>query len=151
RASSDSAVERMRQLMFNGLTRKDERFDPIPDLADKIESSPDYKIFTFYLRPNVKFHNGRALSAADVKYTFSTMMAPGFKSSKRAELERDITSIETDPTNPLKVTFRCDNSCPGLPNAILPVGIIPEGTSAQQAKNPVGTGPFKFESYTEDQ
>jgi peptide/nickel transport system substrate-binding protein len=151
RVSPDSADERMRQLIFNGLTRKDEKFDPVPDLAEKYEVAPDYKTVTFYLRPNVRFHNGRALSAADVKYTFSTMMTPGFKSSKRAELERDIASVETDPTNPLKITFKCNTPCPGLPNAILPVGIIPEGTSDQQAKRPVGTGPFKFESYSEEQ
>ena len=151
RVSSDSAAERMRQLMFNGLTRKGENFDPVPDLAEKFELSLDFKTFTFYLRPNVKFHNGRMLSAADVKYTFTTMMTRGFKSSKRAELERDIASIETDAGNPLKITFQCKTPCPGLANAILPVGIIPEGTSDQQARRPVGTGPFKFENYTEDQ
>src|SRR5215813_15420906 len=151
RVSTDSAAERMRQLMFNGLTRKNDKFDPVPDLAERFEVSPDYKTVTFYLRPNVKFHDGRALSATDVKYTFNTMMAPGFKSSKRAELERDLASIETDVSNPLKITFQCNGPCPGLANAILPVGIIPEGTSDQQATHPIGTGPFKFDSYTEDQ
>jgi peptide/nickel transport system substrate-binding protein len=150
RVSSDSAAERMRQLMFNGLTRKDEKFDPAPDLAERYESSPDYKNFSFYLRPNVRFHNGRALSAADVKYTFDTMMALE-RSDKRADLARDRVSVELDTANPLKVTFHCENPCPGLANSILPIGIIPEGTSDQQSKKPVGTGPFKFESYTEDQ
>jgi peptide/nickel transport system substrate-binding protein len=150
RISSDSAAERMRQLMFNGLTRKDAKFDPAPDLAERFESSSDYKTFTFYLRPNVKFHNGQALSAADVKYTFDTTLALS-QSTKRADLERDHVSVELDSANPLKVTFRCGNPCPGLANTILPIGIIPEGTSDQQAKRPVGTGPFKFESYTEDQ
>src|SRR5262249_5526906 len=45
RVSTDSAVERMRQLIFNGLTRKDDKFDPVPDLAERFESSPDYKTF----------------------------------------------------------------------------------------------------------
>lgn len=151
RVSAYSADERIRQLMFNGLTRKDDKFDPAPDLAEKYEMSPDFKSFTFYLRPNVRFHNGRVLSAADVKYTFETMLARGFPSAKRADLERDLDSIEMDPTNPLKVTFRCKSLCPGLANNIIPIGIIPEGTSNQQAKNPIGTGPFKFESYTEEQ
>ena len=151
RVSSDSAVERMRQLMFNGLTRKDEKFEPVPDLAEKFESSPDYKTFTFRLRPGVRFHNGKTLSAADVKYTFDTMLARGFPSAKRADLERDGVSVNLDPADPLKVTFQCGNPCPGLANTILPIGIIPEGTSEQQAKRPVGTGPFKFEDYTEDQ
>ena len=151
RRSTDTAAERMRQLIFNGLTRKNDKFEPVPDLAEKFESSPDYKTFTFYLRPNVRFHNRQALSAADVKYTFDTMLASGFQSAKRADLERDHVSIETDTANPLKVTFHCENPCPGLANTILPIGIIPEGTSNEQAKRPVGTGPFKFESYTEDQ
>jgi peptide/nickel transport system substrate-binding protein len=151
RVSADSAAERMRQLIFNGLTRKDDRFDPVPDLAEKFEASSDYKTFTFHLRPGVRFHNGQKLSAADVKYTFDTMLARGFPSAKRADLERDQVSVQLDSTDPLKVTFQCGNPCPGLANTILPIGIIPEGTSSQQAKSPVGTGPFKFESYTEDQ
>jgi peptide/nickel transport system substrate-binding protein len=151
RAKSDSAVERMRQLMFNGLTRKDDKFNPVPDLAERFESSPDYKAFAFYLRPNVRFHNGRTLSAADVKYTFDTMLAEGFASDKRADLKRDGVSVELDTSNPLKATFRCENPCPGLANTVLPIGIIPEGTSDEQARRPMGTGPFKFESYTEDQ
>src|SRR5262245_22779580 len=151
RVSTDTAVERMRQLMFNGLTRKDDKFNAVPDLAEKFESSPDYKTFTFYLRPNVKFHNRQALSSADVKYTFDTMLAPGFQSAKQADLKQDHVSVETDTANPLKVTLHCENPCPGLANTIVPIGIIPEGTSSQQAKRPVGTGPFKFDSYTEDQ
>lgn len=151
RRSADTAAERMRQLMFNGLTRKDEKFESVPDLAEKYESSPDYKTFTFYLRPNVLFHNRKPLSGADVKYTFDTMLAPGFQSAKRADLERDRITVETDPANPLKITFHCENPCPGLANTIVPIGIIPEGTSNEQDKRPIGTGPFKFESYTEDQ
>jgi peptide/nickel transport system substrate-binding protein len=150
RVSSDSAAERMRQLIFNGLTRKNEKFDPVPDLAERFESSPDYKTFTFHLRPNVKFHNGELLSAADVKYTFQTMLATGFTSDKKAEFIRELASIELGETDRV-VIFRCHNSFPGFPNAIVPVGIIPEGTTEQQAKRPIGTGPFKFDSYTEDQ
>ncbi len=150
RVSSDSAAERIRQLIFNGLTRKDEKFDPVPDLAERFESSPDYKTFTFHLRPNIKFHNGEKLSAADVKYTFDTMMARGFQSAKKAEIVRDLASVELGQ-DPQVVLFHCNSPCPGLPNAILPVGIIPAGTTDQQAKRPIGTGPFKFESYAEDQ
>src|SRR5262249_45998114 len=151
RRSTDTAAERMRQLIFNGLTRKDDKFNAVPDLAEKYEPSPDYKTFTFYLRPNVRFHNRQTLSAADVKYTFETMLSQGFQSAKRADLERDHVSLQTDPANPLKVMFHCENPCPGLANTIVPIGIIPEGTSSQQAEHPTGTGPFKYESYKEDQ
>lgn len=156
RISADSADERMRQLIFNGLTRKDEKFDPVPDLAESFEASPDQKAFTFRLRQGVKFHNGQKLSALDVKYTFDTMMA-NKSSAKRVELAREVEAgkpllagIEIG-SDPMAVVFRCNAPCPGLPNIILPVGIIPEGTSEQQAKKPVGTGPFNFDSYTEEQ
>lgn len=156
RISSDSADERMRQLIFNGLTRKNEKFDPVPDLAESFDASPDQKSFTFRLRRDVKFHNGQKLSALDVKYTFDTMMA-NKSSAKRVELAREVepgkpllAGVELG-NDPMTVVFRCNVPCPGLPNIILPVGIIAEGTGDQQAKQPVGTGPFKFDNYTEEQ
>ena len=150
RVSADSAAERMRQLIFNGLTRKNEKFEPVPDLAESFTASPDYKTYTFKLRSGVKFHNGQALSALDVKYTFDTMLADGFRSAKKVELQRDIEAVELG-ADPMTVIIRCKTPTPGLPNAILPVGIIPQGTTETQPKQPVGTGPFRFESYTEDQ
>lgn len=148
RASSDSAAERFRQLVFNSLTRKGDNFEPVPDLAERFEVSPDYKVFTFKLRNNIKFHDGRPLSALDVKYTFETMLKD--KSLvKGASFEQYLSSIEI--LDPLTVRFICRTPFPSLPNDLIPVGIIPEGTSEQQAKLPIGTGPFKFHSYTEEQ
>src|SRR5262245_29066065 len=145
RVSSDSANERMRQLIFNGLTRKNENFDPIPDLAERFEASPDYKTFTFYLKPGIKFHNNSPLSALDVKYTFETMLDGGFASDKKAELVGTIESVEVK--DQLTVIFHCKEPFPGLPNAIIPVGIIPERPSDQQANRTTGAGPFKFEEF----
>ncbi len=149
RVSSDSAAERFRQLVFNGLTRKNENFEPVPDLAERFEAADDFRTFTFYLRRDVRFHNDHKLSSLDVKYTFETMMAGGFASDKKAEFIRTLAAVEAP--DPWTVIFRCNEAFPGLPNAILPVGIIPEGTTEQQATKPVGTGPFRFVSYTEDQ
>jgi peptide/nickel transport system substrate-binding protein len=152
RKSADSADARMQQLIFNGLTRKNDKFEPIGDLAESFESSPDYKTWTFKLRNGVKFHNGKTLSSADVKYTFETLMAPGFASPKAGDFVKDkapLMTIETPDAN--TVIFHAVNPMPGLANQILPVGIIPEGTGDTQAKTPIGTGPFKFVSFTSDQ
>jgi peptide/nickel transport system substrate-binding protein len=175
RKSADSADARMQQLIFNGLTRKNEKFEAVGDLAESFASSPDYKTWTFKLRSGVKFHNGKALTAADVKYTFETLMAPGFGSPKAGDFTTTavqpaaspgaspaaspattsrptlipLLQIETPDAN--TVVFKCTNPMPGLPNQILPVGIIPEGTGETQAKTPVGTGPFKLVSFTSDQ
>ena len=148
RASADSAAERFRQLVFNSLMRKGDSFEPVPDLAESVENTPDYKTFTFKLRPGVKFHDAHPLSSLDVKYTFETMLKD--KSMvKGASFEQDLASIEV--VDPLTIRFHCRNPFPSLPNDLIPVGIIPEGTSAQQAKQPIGTGPFKFDSYVEEQ
>src|SRR5262249_5175313 len=111
----------------------------------------DYKTLTFRLRQDVKFHNSQKLSALDVKYTFDTMMAQGFPSATKVELARELASVEVGEDYPMTVVFNCYNPCPGLPKIIVRVGIVPEGTTDQQAKKPVGTGPFRFDSYSEDQ
>jgi peptide/nickel transport system substrate-binding protein len=148
RASADSAAERFRQLVFNSLMRKGENFEAVPDLAENVSNSADYKTFTFKLRPDIKFHDGRRFSALDVKYTFETMLAD--KSLvKRASFEQDLAAIHV--LDPQTVVFHCRNPFPSLLNDVIPVGIIPEGSADQQAKQPIGTGPFKFSNYIEDQ
>lgn len=79
-ASSESSAERIKNLMFNTLVRKDENFDYVGELAKDITTSPDNLTITFTLRENVKFHNGKDLTSADVKYTFDELFkANGFK------------------------------------------------------------------------
>src|SRR4029453_13343969 len=107
------------------------------------------KTHTFRIRQGIKFHDGRALSSADIKYTFDTMLEPSFQSQKKVELARILKSIETP--DPQTAVFTCNDPCPGLPNIIIPIGIIPQGTSTQQASHPVGTGPFAFNYYVDDQ
>ena len=68
-ASVDAASERVRTLMFNTLVKKNERFEYVGDLASDIKRSDDNQTFTFTLHDGVKFHDGRVLSSADVKYT----------------------------------------------------------------------------------
>src|SRR4029079_18524637 len=47
-----------------------------PDLAESYTISPDGTLFTFKLRPGVKFHNGRELVADDVKYSIERVVKP---------------------------------------------------------------------------
>ena len=73
--SVDAASERVRSLMFNSLVKKDEKFDYVPELASKIDRSEDGLTFTFTLRDGVTFHDGRAFTSADPKYTLATVLA----------------------------------------------------------------------------
>lgn len=77
---SDAAAERVKNLMFNSLVRKDANFNYVGELASDIKTSDDGKVVTFTLRDGVKFHNGKLLTSADVKYTLDELFkANGYK------------------------------------------------------------------------
>jgi peptide/nickel transport system substrate-binding protein len=79
--ASDSSAERVRNLMFNALVKKDANFDYTGELAKEIRVSEDSKTITFVLQDGVKFHNGQQLTSADVKYTFDELFkSNGYKS-----------------------------------------------------------------------
>lgn len=78
--TSDAAAERVKNLMFNTLVRKNENFEYVGELASDISASPDGKVITFKLRDGVKFHNGKVFDSSDVKYTFAQLFEKnGFK------------------------------------------------------------------------
>ncbi len=60
-SGSDAAADRVRNLIFNSLVKKDENFDYVGELANEIETSPDGMTITFKLRNGIKFHNGTAI------------------------------------------------------------------------------------------
>ena len=78
---SDAAAERVKNLIFNSLVKKDANFDYVGELAKEIKTSEDGKVITFILQEGVKFHNGQDFTSADVKYTFDELFkSNGFKS-----------------------------------------------------------------------
>ncbi len=148
RGPTNAVTARIQQLLFNTLTQKNERFEIIPELAEAWEISDDFTVYTFRLRRGVKFHNGRELTARDVAYTFNTLIAPTFDSPKRAALSK-LQRVE--PVDAHTVVFRCREPYRGLLVDLIAIGIIPEGTGETAAQQPIGTGPFRFERYVENQ
>ena len=155
--ASDSAAERVRNLMFNSLVKKNENFEYVGDLASDIKTSEDGRTVTLTLRDGVKFHNGKDFTSADVKYTFDKLFeSKGFKSGAFFDTVdgkqiAHINSLETP--DPKTVIFTVGR--PALSNQLLSnlvaIPIIAEGTSEQQKSNPVGTGPFKFVAFDQSQ
>jgi peptide/nickel transport system substrate-binding protein len=153
---TDASSERMRQLIFNSLVRKNEKFDYVGDLASDIQTSPDGLIYTFKLREGVKFHNARAFTSADAKYTLETLLASDsrkandFFEGTGAERKPLVKSIETP--DPQTLVVRLNKPSNKFLSSLVPVGMMPQGyTTDQQKQNPVGTGAFKFVHYDESQ
>ena len=149
--SVDAASERVRTLMFNTLVKKNEKFDYVGELATNIQRSNDGLTFTFTLNDGVKFHDGRALTSADAKYTFDLLLSSNFaKSASFYEGSGDqkksyITSVTTPDAKTLVVTLT--KPWVGLLSNLVAIPIIPTDSYAGQKDHPIGTGPFKFLSY----
>ena len=157
KAAASAADERVRNLMFNTLVKKDESFEYVGELASEIKTSEDGKVITFVLRDGVKFHNGKDFTSADVKYTFDELFKSGgyksgaFFDTVNKERVAHILSMETPDAKTFVVTV----GRPALKNQLLSnlvaIPIIPEGTVEQQKTNPIGSGPFKFTKFDQSQ
>ncbi len=152
--------------LFDGLMDyKPGTTELVPDLAESYEISPDGQTFTFKLRPGVKFHNGREMTAEDVKYSIDRVVNPvtqspgqGFFASikgyeEAAEGKADGLSGITvvDPS-----TIRFELTRPDATflhvMAINFSHVVPkeevEKYGADFGKHPVGTGAFKLGEWT---
>jgi peptide/nickel transport system substrate-binding protein len=153
--SVDAASERVRTLIFNTLVKKNEKFDYVGELASDIKPSADGLAYTFNLRDGVKFHDGRALSSADVKYTLDLVFSSTFaKSASFYEGTGDqkrsiIKSVEAPDAKTVVVTLT--KPWIGLLSNLVPIAIIPKDSYESQKTHPLGTGPFKFVSYDNSQ
>jgi len=153
--SVDAASERIRTLIFNSLVKKDEKFDYVGELASDINRSGDGTVFTFTLHDGVKFHDGRPLTSADVKYTLDLVFSSSFaKSASFHEGTGDakqsyIKSVEAP--NPTTVVVTLTKPWVGLLSNLVPVAIIPKDSYESVKEHPIGTGPFKFIHYDNSQ
>jgi ABC-type transport system substrate-binding protein len=153
---TDAASERLRQLMFNSLVRKNESFDYVGDLATEIQAAPDGLTYTFKLRDGVKFHNGKSFTSADAKFTLDTLLASDspkandFFEGMGAARQPIVKSVEAP--DPLTLVVRLNKASNKFLSNLVPLGMMPRDYPAEQQKaNPVGTGAFKFARNDESQ
>ncbi len=144
-ASSLSAYEYLGAL-YSRLVRLDRNGQTVPDLAQEWSSNADAPVWTFRLRSGIRFHDGRRLTARDVRYSVQHILDPDTASPQAGPLEL-IDSI--DATDPTTVRFRL-----ATPNAEFPslltayqCYIVPEGSAGSIGRTGIGTGPFVLESF----
>jgi glutathione transport system substrate-binding protein len=91
--TNDNASYSIEKPMLEGLIGFNEKMEQIPQLAEKWYASPDAKVYTFYLRKGVKFHDGTPFNAAAVKANFDRVRNPDNK-LKRYTLYKIIGQID---------------------------------------------------------
>lgn len=142
------------QNIYNRLVKLDASKQIIPDLARSWETSEDGLQITFHLAENVKWHDGEPFSSEDVKYTFETIATNADLIANY--LLRNVDHIECPDAN--TAVFFMKQPDVGLigylgwyGTFVLPKHIFDNGQPWSEnpaSETPVGTGPFKFVSYT---
>ena len=133
--------------IFEGLTKINEDNSVTPLLAEKWSFSPDLKTLTFTLKPNVKFQDGEPFTSADVKAAFARYAAEDSTNKEKAFFA-SITAIDTPDPTTVALHFN-EPSFLALRHLGLETAVIIDAKSAATAAtNPVGTGPYKFGSWT---
>ena len=133
--------------IFEGLTKINEDFSVTPLLADSWTFSPDLKTLTLTLKKGVKFQDGEPFTSKDVKFSFERFAAKESTNKDKAFFA-SIQSI--DASDPAKVTLTF--SGPSFA-ALLHLGyntavILDEKSAANEATQPVGTGPYKLANWS---
>ncbi len=159
-------------LIYNGLMRSEMNGQPVPDLADTVQITPDGLTYLFHLRSGVRFSNGQSLTAADVKYSFERLL----RESPNAWLLNHIvgakayTARMTDSTatvdsvgvqaieivDPTTVRLTLERPfSPFLSILALPQTYITSRTEVEDqgenyGQHPIGTGPYILKEWQPD-
>jgi peptide/nickel transport system substrate-binding protein len=145
--ASDSSSSGINGLIYNGLIRYDKDLNIVGELAKSWDISDDNLTITFHLRDDVQWHDGVPFSSADVKFNYELYIDPKTPTAY-AEAFKQVESVEA----PDPLTFIVHYERPYAPAlmswsmAVHPQHLL-EGvdiTHSDLARNPVGTGPYRF-------
>jgi peptide/nickel transport system substrate-binding protein len=145
RIGTDDVAGKASQLIFNNLMTLDERLRVVPDIAERLDH-PDPTTYVATLRRGVRFHDGHELTAADVVFTFRSLLDPAFMSPRKGAF-RMLGAI--DARDRYTVVFTLKEPFGSFPvNLVFP--IVPDGAPLSFGEHPVGTGPYRFSKYLVD-
>ena len=130
--------------LYEGLVKPTSDGGFIAAVASDYTISDDAKTYTFTLRDGVTFHDGTSVTIEDVKYSIDRYAEIQGESSAFSSL---VDSVEVQDDKTLVVNLK-ESYSEFLP--MMTIAIIPQ-SNEDPAGNPIGTGPFKYVSYTPGQ
>ncbi|MDH5677774.1 MAG: peptide-binding protein [Nitrospinota bacterium] len=156
--AKDSSSSEITNKLFSSLMTTDKDQNLIPDLARSWEISEDQRTITFHLRDDVKWHDGKPWTSADLKYQYEMMIHPDVQSAYKDTFFQ-MEGVQTPDAHTFIVTFK-EPFAPGLTELSgmggLPTHLLKDTKPADLiksplARNPVGNGPWKFVSWDTQQ
>jgi oligopeptide transport system substrate-binding protein len=152
--------------LFSGLVRLDDNLEPAPDIAERWQVSDDGRTYTFYLRQDVSFHDGRQVKAEDFKYSWERACAPETGSLTAATYlgdivgvrevlsgeTREISGVSVVGDYTLEVTIDAPKSY-FLSKLTYPTAFVVDRADVEAGgawwRSPNGTGPFRLKQWEE--
>ncbi len=148
RVGTDAMSERIGGLLFDALVQKDEHFRMQPWLATSW-TQPDPLTWIFHLRPGVRFTNGQPLTAEDVAFTINSLVDGSLLTSKAGAFTNVLHAEAPDPATAVIHMRRPDASLLfNLSDGLF--GVVPRGSGKDFGRHPIGSGPYRFLSATQD-
>ncbi|GGP07830.1 peptide-binding protein [Oceanobacillus neutriphilus] len=155
-SSTDSTIQ---DFMFNGLVEMDENVEPQPDLAENWEQSEDGLAWTFNLRDDVTWHDGESFTADDVVFTYSLPIDEDYIGPRGSSFEKFEEVVKIDDYT---VEIHLSDPAPDMLADAMGYHVLPEhilgdlpveevGTHEFNTKEPIGTGPYKFDEWKQGQ
>ncbi|MBN1692449.1 MAG: peptide ABC transporter substrate-binding protein [Dehalococcoidales bacterium] len=150
--------------IFSGLVKLDDNLEPAPDIAASWEISEDDLTYTFHLRDDVFFQDGRRVTASDFKYSWERACRPSTGSSTAITylidivgvddviqgLAEEISGVEVVNDSTLKVTIDAPKSY-FLSKLTYPTAMVVDKPNVEAGngwwRQPNGTGPFKLKEW----
>lgn len=134
----DSITHSILSNIFEALVGFDNNMRLEPGLAIRWEN-PDDLTWKFYLRPDVYFHDGKRLTADDVRYSLER--------AKRGKVGHYISTVrEIKIIDKMTIEIKTEKPIPILLNKLTFISIVPEGIE-NPIITPIGTGPYRFIRY----
>ncbi len=152
--TSDASSNEVGSLIYEGLVRHDSDLNLVGALAESWTFSKDCRELTFNLRRDVKWQDGRPFTAADVLFTYQTMINPKTPAPFK---EGYLLVKDAEAPDPYTVRVRYDKPYARAPDTwtdyVLPKHLL-EGYAADgklrespQNRHPIGTGPYRFQEW----
>ena len=154
--------------IFSGLVRLDENMKVAADIAQTWDESTDGKTYTFHLRQDVRFHDGKQVTAADFKYSWERALTPATQSLTAGTYLNDIvgaadmlagkatqlSGVKVLDNYTLQVTIDAPKAY-FLDKMAYPTAFVVDRANVASGgewwRHPNGTGPFRLKQWQVDQ